>query len=188
MQNTNPMNSRDKAWELLCEYTKTDSLRKHALAVEAAMRHFAGKFNEDADFWGNIGILHDFDYEKYPDKHPLAGPDILRNHGYDQDFIDSVLSHVDTTGVPRNTKLRQILFAVDELCGFVIAVALVRPSKKVADVKVKSVKKKFKDKAFARQVSREDMEKGAQELGLPIEEVIEHVIAALTKIAPELGL
>ena len=188
MQNTNPMNSREKAWELLCEYTETDSLRKHALAVEAAMRHFAGKFNGDIDYWGNIGILHDFDYEKYPDKHPLAGPDILRNYGCNQDFIDSVLSHVDTTGVPRNTKLRQTLFAVDELCGFVIAVALVRPSKKVADVKVKSVKKKFKDKAFARQVSREDIEKGARELGMPIEEVIENVIAALTKIAPELGL
>ncbi len=188
MPTTNPMSNREKAWNLLCEYTKTDSLRKHALAVEAAMRHFAEKFGEDVDYWSAAGILHDFDYEKYPDKHPLAGTDILQEHGYDQEFIDSILSHVDSTGVPRNNKLRRTLFAVDELCGFVTAVALVRPSKKVADVKVKSVKKKFKDKAFARQVSREDMLKGAEELGLPIEEIIDNVIQALTKIAPELEL
>ena len=182
------MNDRAAAWELLCRYTESESLRKHALAVEAAMRRFAGKFGQDADYWGNVGLLHDFDYEKYPDKHPLAAPDILQKHGYSRDFIEDVLSHVETTGVPRNTQLRKTLFAVDELCGFITAVALVRPSKKVADVKVKSVKKKFKDKAFARQVSRDDMQKGAEELGLPVEEVIETVIAAMTDIAPELGL
>ncbi|MCD6162903.1 MAG: HDIG domain-containing protein [candidate division Zixibacteria bacterium] len=182
------MRNRDKARELLYHYTKSDSLRKHALAVEAAMRHFAEKFGEDADYWGNIGLLHDFDYEQYPDKHPLPGTDILRDNGYDRDFTDSILSHVDTTGIDRNTKHRQTLFAVDELCGFVTAVALVRPSKKVADVKVKSVKKKLKDKAFARQVSREDIRKGAEQLGLPLEEVIENVVLAMSKVAPELGL
>ncbi len=182
------MSRREKAWELLCQYTETESLRKHAIAVEAAMRHFAEKFGEDADYWGAIGLLHDFDYEKYPDKHPLAGPDILTRHGYDKRFIDSILSHVDTTGVPRRTKLEKTLFAVDELCGFVIAVALVRPSKMMADVKVKSVKKKMKDKAFARQVSRDDIIRGAEELGMPLEDVIENVIQALKKAAPDLGL
>lgn len=182
------MRNRDKARELLGRYTNSDSLLKHALAVEAAMRHFAEKFGEDMDYWGNIGLLHDFDYEKYPDKHPLSGTDILLDNGYDQNFTDSILSHVDTTGIARNTKLRQTLFAVDELCGFVTAVALVRPSKKVADVKVKSVKKKMKDKAFARQVSRDDIRKGAEQLGLPLEDVIENVVLALSKAAPELGL
>ena len=182
------MSNRDKAWELLCRYTKTESLQKHALAVESAMRYFAGKFDENADHWGAVGLLHDFDYEQFPDKHPLAGSEILRENSYDQDFIDSVLSHVDSAGVPRDTQLRKTLFAVDELCGFVIAVALVRPSKKVADVKVKSVKKKLKDKAFARQVSREDIIKGADELGLPLEEVISGVIEALTTIDSQLGL
>jgi putative nucleotidyltransferase with HDIG domain len=182
------MSNREKAWNLLCEYTKSDSLRKHALAVEAAMRHFAEKFGEDVDYWGAVGLLHDFDYEKYPDEHPTAGTAILLENGYDQSFVNSVLSHVDITGVPRETKLEKTLFAVDELCGFVTAVALVRPSKKVADVKVKSVKKKMKDKAFARQVSRDDIRNGAEELGLPLEEVIENVIAAMSKAAAELGL
>ena len=188
MPDTPPMNSRDQAWELLCEYTKTESLRKHALAVEAAMRHFAEKLGEDIDYWGAVGLMHDFDYERFPDKHPLAGPDILHEHGYNQEFINSILSHVDSTGIPRLTKLEQTLFAVDELCGFITAVALVRPSKKVADVKVKSVKKKMKDKAFARQVSRDDIKRGAEELGLPLDEVIENVIEALKEAAPELGL
>lgn len=188
MQSTEPMSSRDKAWGLLCKYTQSESLRKHALAVEAAMRRFAGKFNEDIDYWGAIGLLHDFDYEKYPDKHPLAGVEILKENGYDDEFISTLLSHVDTTGVPRNSKVRKTLFAVDELSGFVTAVALVRPSKKVGDVKVKSVKKKMKDKAFARQVSREDIKKGAEELEMPLEEVIENVVAAMTEAADDLGL
>jgi len=164
------MSDREKAWNLLCKYTETDSLRKHALAVESAMRHFAGRFGEDADYWGAVGLLHDFDYEKYPD------------------VINSVLSHVDTTGIPRDNRLKKTLFAVDELCGFVTAVALVRPSKKVADVEVKSVLKKMKDKAFARQVSRDDIKKGAEELGLPLDEVVENVIEALKVSAAELGL
>ncbi len=188
MQSTDQMSNREKAWELLCKYTESESLRKHALAVEAAMRYFAQKFGEDSDYWGAIGLLHDFDYEKYPDKHPRAGTDILKENGYDDEFCDTVLSHVDTTGVPRDSQIRKTLFAVDELCGFVTAVALVRPSKMVADVKVKSVKKKMKDKAFARQVSRDDIRKGAEELGMPLEEVIENVIAAMTKKSDDLGL
>lgn len=188
MPNTNQMSDRPKAWRLLCEYTETESLRKHALAVEAAMRFFAGRFGQDIEYWGAVGLLHDFDYEKYPDKHPLAGVAILKANGYDDEFINTVLSHVDSTGMPRDSLLRKTLFAVDELCGFVTAVALVRPSKKIADVEVKSVRKKMKDKAFARQVSREDIIKGAEQLGLPLEDVIKNVIQAMTQIAGELGL
>ena len=182
------MRDRAKAWELLTKYTKSESLLKHALAVEAAMRHFAEKFGEDIDYWGAVGLLHDFDYEAYPDTHPQAGVDIIKENGYDDQFSQTLLSHVDTTGVPRDSQVRKTLFAVDELCGFVTAVALVRPSKKIADVKVKSVKKKMKDKAFARQVSREDITNGAADLGLPLEEVIENVIAAMTKASDDLGL
>ena len=182
------MSDREKAWNLLCQYTETDSLRKHALSVESAMRHFAGKFGEDIDYWGAVGLLHDFDYEKYPDEHPLAGVIILSDNGYDGAFINSVLSHVDTTGIPRDDRLKKTLFAVDELCGFVTAVALVRPSKKVADVEVKSVVKKMKDKAFARQVSRDDIKKGADDLGMPLAEVVENVIEAMKTSSAELGL
>lgn len=182
------MKSRQKAWELLCSYTESESLRKHALAVEAAMRRFAGMFGEDADYWGAVGLLHDFDYERFPDKHPEAGVDILKENGYDEEFIDTVLSHVDSTGVARDSKVRRTLFAVDELCGFITAVALVRPTRKVSDVKVKSVRKKMKDKAFARQVSREDILKGAEYLELPLDTIIENVVAAMTEKADDLGL
>jgi putative nucleotidyltransferase with HDIG domain len=182
------MSDRAKAWNLLCKYTETDSLRKHALAVESAMRHFAAKFGEDVEYWGAIGLLHDFDYEKFPDEHPLAGVLILSENGYDEKFINSVLSHVDTTGIPRDDKLKKTLFAVDELCGFVTAVALVRPSKKIADVEARSVLKKMKDKAFARQVSRDDITKGAEGLGMPLAEVVENVIEAMKASAAELGL
>jgi len=182
------MRDRTKAWQLLCEYTESDSLRKHALAVESAMRHFAELFGEDVGYWGAVGLLHDFDYEKYPDNHPQAGVEILKANGYDEQFIAAVLSHVDSTGVPRDCLIRKTLFAVDELCGFVTAVTLVRPSKKVADVEVKSVKKKMKDKAFARQVSREDIIKGAEELGIPLDEVIDNVIKAMAKHSAELCL
>lgn len=183
-----PSTDRQKAWELLCRFTKSESLRKHALAVEASMRYYAEKSGEDIERWGAIGLLHDFDYEKFPDKHPLVGPEILRAEGYDEAFINSILSHVDFTGVPRKTNLERTLFAVDELCGFIIAVALVRPSKKLEDVRLKSVTKKLKDKAFARQVSREEIVKGAQELGLPLDEHIANVIEALKTIALDLGL
>jgi len=182
------MSDREKAWNLLCKYTETDSLRKHALAVESAMRHFAEKFGEDINYWGAVGLLHDFDYEKYPDEHPLAGVLILSENGYDEAFINSVLSHVDATGIPRDDKLKKSLFAVDELCGFVTAVALVRPSKKITDVEVGSVLKKMKDKAFARQVSRDDIKKGAEDLGLPLAEVVENVIEAMKASAAQLGL
>jgi len=188
MPNIDPNDARAKAWQLLCQYTKSESLRKHALAVEAAMRQMAAKFAEDVEYWGLIGLLHDFDYEQFPDTHPKAGESILIERGYDRQFINSILSHVDTAGVPRLSKLEQALFAVDELCGFVIAVALVRPSKKLADVTVKSVTKKMKDRAFARQVSREDILRGSEALGLPLDEVIDYVIEALKRVAPELGL
>jgi putative nucleotidyltransferase with HDIG domain len=179
---------RQKAWDLLCQYTQSDSLRKHALAVEAALRFYAGKFGEDIEYWGAIGLLHDFDYERYPDNHPNAGEEILRTEGYDIAFIKAVMSHVPSTGIIRESRLEKTLYAVDELCGFLTAVALVRPSKKIVDVEAKSVIKKMKDKAFARQVSRDDITKGAEELGIPLAEHIDNVRAAMTIIAAELGL
>jgi putative nucleotidyltransferase with HDIG domain len=182
------MNDRNIAWELLCRYTLTDSLRKHALAVEATMRGYAEKFGEDIDYWGAIGLLHDFDYEKYPDNHPTAGADILRREGYDETFIKAIMSHVPATGIFRSSQLEKTLYGVDELCGFLTAVALVRPSKQIADVEVKSVIKKMKDKAFARQVSREDINRGALELAISLEEHIGNVLEYLKRIAPQLGI
>ena len=182
--------SREEAYALLTEYTKGESLIKHALAVEAGMRFYASKFDEDADHWGAIGLLHDFDYERYPslEDHPFRGSEILREKGYDEDFIQTILSHADHTGVPRDSRVRRVLFAVDELSGFVTAVALVRPSKKVEEVKPKSVKKKMKDKAFARNVSRDDIRAGAEGLELELDEHIENVVDAMTGIASQLGL
>jgi predicted hydrolase (HD superfamily) len=180
--------SRQKAWELLCQYTQSESLRKHALAVEAAMRYYAAKTGEDIEYWGAIGLVHDFDYERFPDNHPRGGEAILRAEGYDDAFIKAVMSHVPSTGITRYSGLEKTLYAVDELCGFLTAVALVRPSKKIADVEAKSVIKKMKDKAFARQVSREDITQGAEELGLPLTEHIDNVLAAMREIAAELGL
>lgn len=179
---------RQKAWDLLCRYTQSDSLRKHALAVESAMRLYANKMGEDIEYWGAIGLLHDFDYERFPDNHPRASGEILRTEGYDEAFIKAVMSHVPSAGISRDTLLEKALYAVDELCGFLTAVALVRPSKKIADVEARSVIKKMKDKAFARQVSREDIAKGAEELGIPLAEHIDNVRAAMTNIATELGL
>jgi len=179
---------RQQAWELLCRHTQTESLRKHALAVEAAMRHYAAYNGEDIDYWGAIGLLHDFDYESQPNQHPFAGKEILEKEGYDPVFIKAVMSHVPITNITRETRLEKTLYAVDELCGFLIAVALVRPSKKIADVEPKSVIKKMKDKAFARQVSRDDIIKGAEELGLTLEQHIANVLDSLKKIALDLGL
>jgi predicted hydrolase (HD superfamily) len=179
---------RQKAWDLLCRNTQSDSLRKHALAVEAAMRYYAAKFDGDIEYWGAIGLLHDFDYERFPDNHPCAGEQILRTEGYDDAFIKAVMSHVPSTGVTRDGQLEKTLYAVDELCGFLTAVALVRPSKRIADVEAKSVIKKMKDKAFARQVSREDITRGAEELGIPLAEHIDNVRAAMTIIAAQLEL
>ena len=182
--------TREEAYALLTEHTKGESLTKHALAVEAGMRLYAEKFGEDPEHWGAIGLLHDFDYEKYPtlDDHPFRGGEILREKGVDEDFIQTIFSHADHTGVPRDTLVRRVLFAVDELSGFVTAVALVRPSKKVEEVKPKSVKKKMKDKAFARQVSRDDIRAGAEGLELDLDEHIANVVTAMTGVASELGL
>jgi len=182
--------TREEAYALLTEYTKGESLIKHALAVEAGMRFYAEKLGEDPEHWGVIGLLHDFDYEKYPslDDHPFRGSEILREKGYDEELIQTILSHADHTGVPRDTLARRVLFAVDELSGFVTAVALVRPSKKVEEVKPKSVKKKMKDKAFARNVSRDDIRAGAEGLELELDEHIGNIVTAMTGIAPQLGL
>ncbi len=182
--------NRDEAFELLKEYTKSESLIKHALAVEAAMRAYARKFGEDEEKWGITGLLHDFDYEKYPDmkEHALKGAEILAEKGYPEDVVHAVKAHNEYHGVPRESLLDKTLFAVDELCGFITAVTLVRPSKKLEEVKVKSVKKKLKDKSFARQVNREEIRKGAEELGVDLDEHIAFVIEALKPVAQDLGL
>lgn len=182
--------TREDAWGLLNEYTQNPSLIKHALAVETSIRAYAVKYGEDPETWGIVGLLHDFDYEKYPtpQEHPFVGCDILRKLGYPEEMIHAILAHADYSGIKRESLLDKTLFAVDELSGFVTAVALVRPSKSIFDVDVKSVKKKLKDKAFARGVSREDVYKGAEELGVDLDEHIQFVIDALKERADELGL
>jgi putative nucleotidyltransferase with HDIG domain len=182
--------SRDQALTILTEHTHGESLLKHAYAVEAAMRFYAGRGGEDVEAWGVAGLLHDFDYERYPslEDHPFKGAEILRARGIDEELIQTILSHADHTGVPRTTPMRRTLFAVDELCGFVTAVTLVRPSKKIDEVKPSSVKKKLKDKGFARNVSRDDIVAGAELIGLPLDEHIGNVIDAMKPIAGELGL
>ena len=182
--------TRQDAFTLLTEYTQKDGLIKHALAVEAAMRAYAKKFGEDEEAWSIVGLLHDFDYERYPtlNDHPFRGAEILREKDYPEEWIEAILGHAEHTGVPRKTMIAKTLFAVDELCGFITAVAYVRPNKKLAEVKVKSVKKKMKDKAFARQVSREDIQTGAEALGINLEEHIEFVIKAMQSISDQLGL
>jgi predicted hydrolase (HD superfamily) len=183
----NPLN-RDQVWQLLNEYTKADYLLKHHLAVEQAMRFYARKFGEDENLWGNVGLIHDFEYEKYPDQHPQKGGEILAALGWPEDLVYAVKTHGDHLGLPRNRSIEKTLYAVDELTGLVIAVALVRPSKKLADVDVAAVKKKWKDKAFARGVNREQVVRGAEELGIPLDEHIQNVTDALKEIAPTLGL
>jgi len=183
----NPLN-RDEIWQLLCQYTESDLLRKHCLAVEAAMKWYARKFGEDENLWGNIGLVHDFAYEKFPDQHPQKDGEILRELGFPEDWVRVVWSHGDALNIPCVTPLEKTLYAVDELTGLVIAVALVRPSKKLADVDVAAVKKKWKDKAFARSVNREEIAKGAEALGVPLDEHIGNVIAALKDVAPTLGV
>jgi putative nucleotidyltransferase with HDIG domain len=182
--------SRDAAWALLCEYTRTDSLRKHALAVEAAVRGYARTYGEDEEAWAAVALLHDFDYERWPDaeNHPYRGAEILREKGYPEWFVRAVLSHADYTGVTRETLLERVLFACDELAGFVTAAALVRPSKSVMDLEASSVVKRMKDKAFARAVSRDDLRAGADVLGLPLPEHIANVIMAMRERAEDLGL
>ncbi len=182
--------SRDDAWALLTEYTQSESLRKHALAVEAAVRGYARVFGEDETAWGIVGLLHDFDYERWPTlgDHPYKGSEILRDRGYPEFVIRAILSHADFTGVARESRLERTLFACDEMCGFVTAAALVRPSKSVLDLEASSVIKRMKDKAFARAVSREDLRKGAEELGLPLETHIANVITFMRERAEDLGL
>ncbi len=187
--------NRDEALALMHEFTASDALRKHMYAVEAAMRAYARKFGEDEDTWGTVGILHDFDYERYPnadhsptEEHPSFGVALLRDRGVPEPMLEAILGHASYTGVPRTSRLAKTLFAVDELCGFLTACALVRPSKSLADLEVKSVKKKLKDKAFARGVNRDEVRQGAEELGVPFEEHVQFVIAALRPVENRLGL
>ena len=184
------MVTRDAAWQLLTEYTKSESLRKHALAVETLMRAYAHKYGEDAETWAIVGILHDFDYEMYPNipDHPTKGAEILRQHGYPEDLIYAISSHVDALNMPRHNLLCKAIFACDEIAGFLVAAALVRPGKSIIGLEAKSVRKKLKDKAFARSVSREDIYKGAAELGVDLDEHIAFCIRALEERAALLGL
>jgi putative nucleotidyltransferase with HDIG domain len=181
---------RNQSWDLLCEYTQTDGLRKHGLAVETVMRHFARKHGGDEDVWGVTGLLHDFDYERWPtaEGHPYEGNKILTERGYPDDVRTAIMGHADYTGVARETPMAKTLFAVDELTGFVTAVALVRPNKSIFEVEPSSVRKKMKDKAFARQVNRDDIINGADQLGVDLDAIIAEVIEALKSNADALGL
>jgi len=181
---------REAAWQLLTEYTESDSLRKHALAVEAAVRGYARKYGEDENDWGVVALLHDFDYERWPSRedHPFKGVAILKEKGYPEWVTRAILSHAEYSGVPRESRLEKALWACDEMAGFVTAASLVRPSRSVLDLEPTSVVKRMKDKAFARGVPRDDLRKGADELGLPLEEHIANVIAAMRERAAALGL
>jgi len=182
--------TREQAWELLNEYTKNPNLIKHALAVEAAMKAYARKYGEDEEKWGLVGLLHDFDYDRYPDPrdHPLVGAGILGNRGYPEEVIYAIKSHADYLKLPRKSLMDKTLYAVDELSGLITAVTLVRPGKRVAEVPTKSVIKKMKDKAFARTVNRDDIRNGAEDLGVDLREHVDFVIQAMSSVAEELGL
>ncbi len=182
--------TRQDAWELLTTYTANPNLRKHGLAVEAAMRAYARHFKGDEEAWGMVGLLHDFDYEKYPtlQEHPYQGQKILEEQGYSAEIRRGIMAHAPHTGTTRETMMEKTIFAVDELSGFIVAVALVRPSKKLAEVDVASVLKKMKQAGFAKGVNREDIHTGAKELGISVEEHIQHVLAAIQGIANDLGL
>ena len=184
------MTDRTSAWNLLTEFTQSESLRKHALAVESCMRAYARKFGADEHLWSVVGLIHDFDYEKYPtaQEHPFRGNEILKERGYTDEVRRAIMSHADYTGVTRETPMEKALFACDELTGFITAVALVKPGKSLAEVDAKSVRKKMKDKAFARSVSRDDIMNGAKELGVDLDEHIAFCIEAMNGIASELGL
>jgi predicted hydrolase (HD superfamily) len=181
---------REDAWSLLTEYTKSESLLKHALAVEAAVRGYARLYGEDENDWGVVALLHDFDYERWPslDDHPFRGSEILGAKGYPEWVIRAILSHADYSGVARESRLEKTLFACDELCGFITAASLVRPSKSILDLEASSVMKRMKDKAFARAVKREDLRAGAELLGLPLEQHITNVIGFMRPQADPLGL
>jgi putative nucleotidyltransferase with HDIG domain len=182
--------TRDSAWALLAEWTRSESLRKHALAVEASVRGYARMFGEDEEAWGVVALLHDFDYERYqtPDDHPFRGCEELQRRGYPEWVTRAILSHAEYSGVPRESRLEKTLYACDEMSGFVTAAALVRPSKSVLDLEAPSVMKRMKDKAFARAVNRDDLRRGAEELGLPLDRHIANVIAFMRVEAEALGL
>src|SRR6201987_3857294 len=182
--------TRDAAWALLTEWTRSESLRKHALAVEASVRGYARQFGEDEDAWGFVALLHDFDYERYqtPADHPFRGCEELQRRGYPEWVTRAILSHADYSGVPRESRLEKALFACDELAGFITAASLVRPTKSVLDLEPKSVMKRMNDKAFARGVKREDLHAGAELLNLPLETHITNVITFMREKADELGL
>jgi len=184
------MTDRTAAWNLLTEFTQSESLRKHALAVEACMRAYARKLGADEELWGTVGLIHDFDYERYPslDDHPYRGSEILKERGYSDEIRRAIMSHAEYTGVTRDSPIEKTLFACDELAGFITAVALVKPGKSLAEVDARSVRKKMKDKAFARSVNRNDIVNGAQDLGVELEEHIAFCIEALKGIAGKLGL
>jgi len=181
--------TRDEAWNLLCEYTQSENLRRHALAVEACMRYYAQLFGEDEELWGVVGLLHDFDYERYPslEEHPFRGMEILRVRGAPEVIIRAVGAHANHTGIPRESLLERAIFACDEISGFVIAVALVK-GRTLSAVSPESVRKRMKEKGFARGVNRDDLLQGAEELGIPFDEHVEHVVRALQGIADQLGL
>lgn len=182
--------TRKDAWELVAEWTASESLRRHMLAAEAAMRAYARRFGEDEDLWGLAGLLHDFDYERHPslEEHPMVGTKLLEELGYPDGIVYAIRTHADYLELPRNNMMDKALFAVDELTGFITAAALVRPDKDIANLEVRSVRKRMKDKAFARQVSREDIVAGAALLDMDLDEHIAFVLAAMQSIAPELGL
>lgn len=185
--------NRDTAWSIVTEFTESESLRRHMLAVECAMRAYAPRFGGDPELWGVVGLLHDFDYEKYPDVavegHPVVGSKILRERGVSEDIIRAILAHAEEiTGVKPESPMEKILLAVDELTGFIIAVALVRPSKSLSDLEVKSIKKKWKDKAFAAPVDRGFIEQSAAEAGIPLDEHIQTVLDAMRANAEQLGM
>ena len=184
------MINRETAWNLMCEFTQSESLRKHMLAVEACMRAYAGKFGEDEEKWAITGLLHDFDYEKYPTpaEHPFVGSKVLEERGYSEEIRRAILSHADYSGVKRESKMEKTLYACDELAGFITAISYVKPHRSVFEVDVASVKKKMKDKAFARSVNRQDIVEGAQELGAPLDEHIDFCVKAMQARAEELGL
>jgi len=189
-QTMSDLMSRDRAWGLVTEHVQSESLRKHLLAVEAAVRGYARMWGEDEEAWGFVALVHDFDYEKYPDRdnHPYRGVDILKSLGYPEWVTRAILSHADYSGVARETKMEKTLFACDELAGFIMAASFVRPSKSVLDLEASSVVKRMKDKAFARAVSRDDIYNGAKELGVDLAEHIEFVKNALLEIAGDLGV
>ena len=182
--------AREEAWSLLIEFTQSESLRKHALAVEACMRAYARKLGGDESLWGLVGLIHDFDYEKYPsaEDHPFKGSEILKERGYSEEIRRAILSHAEYSGVPRETPMEKALFACDELAGFITAATLVKPSKSLSELDARSVRKKMKDKAFARSVNRADIVNGAADLGVDLEEHITFCIEAMKAVAADLGL